>query len=53
MPAKSKQQFKLMAAVANNPNLAKEKGIPPSVGKEFIAKTKSVKSLPKKVKAKK
>lgn len=53
MPAKSKAQFKLMAAVANDPKLAKEKGISQKVGKEFVEATKSVKSLPKKVKAKK
>lgn len=52
MPAKSKAQFKLMAAVKGNPKLAKEKGIPQVVAAEFVSKTKSVKSLPKKVKAK-
>lgn len=52
MPAKSKQQFKLMASVANNPKLTKTKGIPQAVGAEFISKTKSIKILPRKVKAK-
>ena len=49
MPAKSKAQFRLMAAVASDPKLAKEKKIPQVTAKEFVSKTKSVKSLPKKV----
>lgn len=49
MPAKSKQQLKLMAAVAHDPKLAKQKGIPQVVGAEFVAKTPSAKSLPKRV----
>lgn len=39
MPAKSKSQFKLMAAVANNPEFAKKVDIPQKVGKEFIDDT--------------
>lgn len=50
MPAKSKAQFKLMAAAANNPAIAKKVGIKAAVAKEFIDKTKSYKTLPKKVK---
>lgn len=50
MPAKSKAQFKLMIAVAESPKLAKEKKIPQSVAAEFVAKTKSVKKLPTKIK---
>ena len=39
MPAKSKSQHRLMAAVANNPEFAKKVGIPQSVGKDFIKAT--------------
>lgn len=35
MPAKSKEQFKLMKAAENNPKFAKKVGIKPSVAKEF------------------
>ena len=52
MPAKSKAQFKLMIAAKNNPKLAKQKGIPKATATEFVTKTKSVKSLPKKLKTK-
>jgi hypothetical protein len=52
MPAKSKAQFKLMAAAANNPKLAKEKGIPSKTAKEFIHATTNFKELPAKVKKK-
>ena len=38
MPAKSKEQEKLMRAVANNPDFAKKVGIKQSVGKEFMKK---------------
>ena len=41
MPAKSKEQEKLMRAVANNPDFAKKVGIKQSVGKEFTKKPKS------------
>ena len=36
MPSQSKSQHNLMAAVANNPAFAKRKGIPQSVGQEFM-----------------
>ena len=36
MPSKSKKQHNLMAAVANNPEFAKEVGIPQSVGKDYV-----------------
>jgi hypothetical protein len=36
MPSKSKKQHKFMAAVANNPEFAKETGVPQSVGREFM-----------------
>jgi hypothetical protein len=36
MPSKSKAQHNLMAMVANNPAAAKRKGIPRSVGQEFM-----------------
>lgn len=37
MPSKSKAQHNLMEAVAHNPAFAKKKGIPQSVGQEFVA----------------
>ena len=52
MPAKSRAQFKLMAAVKGNPKLAKGKRIPKAVAAEFAAKTKSVKTLPRRLKNK-
>jgi hypothetical protein len=36
MPSVSKKQHNLMAAVANNPAIAKKTKIPQSVGKEFL-----------------
>ena len=42
MPAKSKAQFRFMAAAAHG----KVKGISPKIGKEFVHKTSSYKSLP-------
>lgn len=36
MPSKNLRQHNLMAAVANNPPLAKKTGIPQSVGKDFL-----------------
>lgn len=36
MPSKSAAQHRLMAAVANNPAVAKKTGIPKSVGEEFL-----------------
>lgn len=36
MPSVSKKQHNLMAAVANNPAVAKKAKIPQSVGKEFL-----------------
>ena len=50
MPAKSKSQFRLMAAVEHNPAFAKKVGIPAKVGKDFVHATKDYKALPKKVK---
>lgn len=44
MPAKSKAQFRLMAAAA----AGKVPGIKRSVGREFVQATPSYKSLPKK-----
>lgn len=35
MPAKTQAQFRLMQAVAHNPEVAKRVGIKPSVAKEF------------------
>jgi hypothetical protein len=49
VPAKSKAQLRLMAAVSKNPKLAKQKGIPQSVGKEYVSATKSAKNLPQKL----
>lgn len=36
MPSSSQRQHNLMAAVANDPAFAKRKGIPQSVGQEFM-----------------
>ncbi len=46
MPARSKKQFRLMAAVAHSPAFAKKVGIKQKVGKEFTAATKNYKKLP-------
>lgn len=35
MPSKSAKQARFMAMLAHNPKLAKAKGVPPSVAKEF------------------
>lgn len=40
MPSKSSKQARFMAAVAHNPDFAKEAGVPQSVGKEFHAEDK-------------
>lgn len=48
MPAKSKAQFRLMAAAEHNPAFARKVGIKPSVGKEFVQATPSYKALPEK-----
>ncbi len=53
MPAKSKAQFRLMAAAEHNPAFAKKVGIKPSTGKDFVEATKSYKALPEKKPAKK
>lgn len=52
MPAKSKAQFKLMAAAEHNPRFAKKVDISSAVAKDFVEKTKSYKTLPKRVKPK-
>jgi hypothetical protein len=38
MPATSEKQKRFMQAVANNPEFAKQVGVPQSVGKEFTMK---------------
>ena len=40
MPTRSAKQERLMQAVAHNPSFAKKVGIPQSVGKEFVGKSK-------------
>lgn len=53
MPAKSKEQFRLMQAVAHNPSFAKKAGIKPSVGAEYTksnAGKKSYEKLPERLK---
>ena len=40
MPTHSAKQERLMQAVAHNPKFAKKVGIPQSVGKEFVGKSK-------------
>ena len=51
MPSRSKSQFRLMAAVANNPKFAAAVKIPQKVAKEFHAadKSKTYKKLPEKM----
>lgn len=44
MPSKSPEQKRLMQAVAHSPKFAKKVGIPVSVGKEFVAADKKMKS---------
>ena len=46
MPARSKKQFRLMAAVAHSPAFAKKVGISQKVGQEFTSATKNYKKLP-------
>lgn len=53
MPAKSKEQFRLMQAVAHNPSFAKKAGIKPSVGAEYTKSNvgkKSYEKLPERLK---
>ena len=50
MPAKSKAQFRAMAAAKSGKSTL---GIPKSVGAEFVGATKSPKSLPEKKASKK
>jgi len=40
VPTRSAKQERLMQAVAHNPKFAKKVGIPQSVGKEFVGKSK-------------
>jgi len=47
MPAKSKEQFRLMQAVAHNPSFAKKVGIKPSVGAEYTQSNVGKKSYAK------
>lgn len=54
MPFKSKAQSRLMHAVANNPKLGKQLGIPTNVAKEMVSKGQvSLKKLPEKKSRKK
>lgn len=47
MPARSKKQFRLMAAAAHNPAFAKKVGVPRKVAKEYTAASKGTyKKLP-------
>lgn len=51
MPFESKAQARLMYAVAGNKKLAKELGIPQSVGKKMVKESQSsLKRLPEKKK---
>jgi hypothetical protein len=40
MPSKTEKQARFMATMAHNPKLAKERGIPVSVAREFNAHDK-------------
>lgn len=47
MPARSKRQFRLMAAAAHNPAFAKKVSVPQKVAKEYTAASKGTyKKLP-------
>lgn len=47
MPARSKKQFRLMAAAAHNPSFAEKVGVPQKVAKEYTAASKGTyKKLP-------
>ena len=47
MPARSKKQFRLMAAAAHNPSFAKKVGVPQKVAEEYTAASKGTyKKLP-------
>ena len=50
MPAKSKQQFKAMAAAASGHSTLR---IPAKVGRDFINATRGYKNLPKRTKKRK
>ena len=43
MPSSSKKQHNFMAAVANNPDFAKQAGVPQSVGQDFTDADKGIK----------
>ena len=43
MPSTSKKQHNFMAMVANDPAKAKQMGVPPSVGQEFVQADKGMK----------
>lgn len=54
MPSKSKSQMRFMQMLAHNPELAKAKGVPVEVAKEYVeadkkAKTKNKQNLPEHV----
>jgi hypothetical protein len=51
MPSRSKSQFRLMAAAANNPKFAAKAGVPLKVAKEFHAadRSKLYKKMPEKM----
>lgn len=40
MPSKSPEQHTLMVIAAHNPEIAKERGIPQSVAKEYVSADK-------------
>lgn len=53
MPFKSKSQSRLMHAVAGNPKLGKQLGIPQSTAKKMVKESQSsLKKLPNKVRGK-
>lgn len=47
MPSKTPAQARLMAAVAHSPKIAKETGVPQSVGREFNKADTGTKMLSK------
>jgi hypothetical protein len=49
MPAKSKSQYRLMQAVANNPEFAKKVDVQQSVGKEFVKESPKFRKIKKRL----
>lgn len=51
MPSKSQRQHNFMEMIAHDPRIAKQKGISPKVGKDFVEADKASGKFRKKKKA--